>query len=65
MTVTRKEKEYLVKAAKQGITLNGEPAALINIKHKVPTIKSGDIELNINWKTIKDVIENLNGEFTS
>jgi len=65
VTVTRKEKEDLFKASKQGITLNGQPAKLINIKQKVPTIKSGDIEHNINWKSIKDVIENLNGDFTS
>ncbi len=67
--VTRAEKENLVKEAQaNGITLNGEPAQLVNVKSKFPivrTIENDGPAHEWNWKAIRNIITNLNGEFKS
>lgn len=62
--VTLSEKKNLVRTAKAiGITLNGEPAQIVDVKQKIPSVSSNNYIVSANWKTIKDVIENQNGEF--
>jgi hypothetical protein len=68
--VTRTEKEELVRESKvTGITLNGNPAKLTEIKTKSPVVtpiaeEFLPVEWTGNWKAIRDIITNNNGEFT-
>jgi len=64
--VTRSEKENLVRIAKsKGITLNGEQATLNNIKDKHPVVCTPNDSHTINWKIVRDTINNNNGHFVS
>jgi len=67
--VTRSEKESLVRESKtNGITLNGEPAQIVNVTNKFPTIRtiSNDGPAHEwNWKAVRGIILNKNGAFVS
>jgi len=67
--VTRSEKQELVRTANaNGITLNGEAAQIVNVKNKFPTIRTirndGPAH-EWNWKAIRSIITEQNGEFIS
>ena len=67
--VTLEEKRELVKRSQSiGITLDGEPAKLVGIKNKFPTvatIRENGPSFEWSWKAIREVINNKNGRFTS
>ena len=67
-SVTLEEKKHLVELSRKGITLDGEPAKIVGVKNKFPTIatvREGGPSFEWSWKAIREVMYNRGGKFES